>query len=122
MFKNSPAFGGFSVNDLDEAKIFYSQTLGLDVIETDNGLRLHLATGGTVFIYPKPDHVPATFTVLNFPTENLDQAVEALKQLGIAFEHYSAATNDSGIARGPKIAWFKDPAGNFLSVLEQPAE
>jgi predicted enzyme related to lactoylglutathione lyase len=125
MFKDSKAFSGFSVNDIAAAKAFYGETLGLPVSEPMGRLRLALAGGGTVFVYAKPDHVPATFTVLNFPVKDIDQAVAELTRRGVAFEHYpQLGTDAQGILRdkrGPWIAWFKDPAGNILSVLqEQP--
>jgi predicted enzyme related to lactoylglutathione lyase len=123
MFKDTKAFSGFSVNDLQKAKEFYSQTLGLEVSELPEGLELQIAGGGTIFIYPKPNHSPATFTILNFPVDNIDQAVDKLSQLGMSFEHYNQGqlkTDEKGISHGPgpTIAWFKDPAGNILSVLE----
>jgi predicted enzyme related to lactoylglutathione lyase len=124
MFKVKEAFSSFSVNDLQKAKEFYTNTLGLKVSETPEGLELK--TGGTpVFIYPKPNHAPATFTVLNFPVDDIDQAVASLKKQGIRFEQYNMPdlkTDKDGVARGPQgpqIAWFKDPAGNILSVLEE---
>ena len=123
MFKDSKAFSGFSVNDLAAAKAFYGGTLGLPVSEPMGQLRLELAGGGTVFVYAKPDHVPATFTILNFPVKDIDQAVAELTRRGVAFEHYPELKTDAkGIARderGPAIAWFKDPAGNILSVLQE---
>jgi catechol 2,3-dioxygenase-like lactoylglutathione lyase family enzyme len=125
MFRHTKAFSGFSVDDLKKAKEFYGQTLGLEVSETKEGLALRLAGGNQVFIYPKPNHTPATFTVLNFQVENIEQAVDALAKLGVQFEQYDIPeikTNEKGIHRsdgaGPTIAWFKDPAGNILSVLE----
>lgn len=122
MFKEAEAFSSFSVNDLKKAKEFYGQTLGLDVAETAEGLELHLG-GNTVFIYPKPNHTPASFTVLNFAVNDIEEAVDELGALGLRLEHYDLPdlkTDDRGIMRGPgpKIAWFKDPAGNILSVLE----
>ncbi|SRR6266550_8566423 len=124
MFKNTKAFSSFSADDLQKARQFYGQTLGLEVSETDEGLGLQLAGGGLVFIYPKPNHTPATFTVLNFSVDDIDQAVDELTKLGISFEHYDQGeikTDAKGIHRnaGPKIAWFKDPAGNILSVLQE---
>lgn len=122
MFKDSKAFSGFSVNDIPRAKAFYSETLGLDVVEENGMLQLHLLNGGVVFIYPKDDHVPATFTVLNFPVDDIDAAVKELNEKGVSFERYEGADKD-GIMRGitknmgPDIAWFKDPAGNILSIL-----
>ena len=127
MFKDTHAFSGFSVDDIPRAKEFYGQTLGLEVSETEEGLGLRIAGGGQVFIYPKPNHTPASFTILNFPVDNIDQAVDALQKLGVRFESYDGEmkTDEKGIFRGaalgkgPDIAWFKDPAGNILSVLEE---
>lgn len=122
MFKNTKAFSSFSVNDLQKAKEFYNRKLGLEVSENPEGLELHIAGHNDIFIYPKPDHKPATFTILNFPVENIDDAVDQLTKAGIRFEQFEGElkTDSKGIFRGegPKIAWFKDPAGNFLSVLE----
>lgn len=123
--QESPAFSSFSVNDIAKAKAFYSEILGMDVADGDMGtLELRLARGSRVLIYPKPHHEPATFTVLNFPVEDIEVAVEQLRGRGIAFERYEGelATDEKGIFRGggPLIAWFKDPAGNILSVLEDP--
>jgi catechol 2,3-dioxygenase-like lactoylglutathione lyase family enzyme len=123
MFKDAKAFSSFSVNDLKKAREFYGGTLGLEVAETPEGLELHLAGGNTVFLYPKPNHTPASFTVLNFPVNNIEEAVDKLVDLGLRLERYDLPdlkTDKRGIARGPgpKIAWFKDPAGNILSVLE----
>jgi len=121
-FKNTKAFSSFSVNDLAEAKRFYGQTLGLEVSESDEGLILQTKGGINVFIYPKPDHTPATFTVLNFVVDDVDRAVDELNKMGIHFQIYDKGelkTDDRGVFQGkPKIAWFKDPAGNFLSILE----
>lgn len=125
MFKDSYAFSGFSVNDLDVARTFYAETLELDVTESDGMLTLHLVTGGSVLIYAKgPDQVPAEFTVLNFPVDDIDAAADALTSKGINLELYEYAhQDDKGIARGkaanmgPDIAWFKDPSGNILSIL-----
>lgn len=124
MLENSKAFGSFSVNNTQKAKEFYGRTLGLEVSETQELLKLHLAGGATVLIYPKPNHSPATFTILNFPVDNVDKAVEELTKRGVRFEVYNEPdlkTNEKGVFRGggPVIAWFKDPAGNILSVLEQ---
>lgn len=120
MLKN--AFSSFSANDLARAKQFYSQTLELDVTENKEGLGINLPGGGNVFIYPKPDHTPASFTVLNFKVANIDEAVAELKRRGLNFEHYEGAikTDENGIHRGPgpTIAWFKDPAGNTLSIIQ----
>ena len=121
-FKNTKAFSSFSVKDLNEAKRFYGQTLGLEVSESDEGLILQTKGGIDVFIYPKPDHTPATFTVLNFVVDDVDRAVDELTKMGIRFQIYEKGelkTDDRGVFQGkPKIAWFKDPAGNFLSILE----
>jgi catechol 2,3-dioxygenase-like lactoylglutathione lyase family enzyme len=124
MLKNSKAFSGFSANDIAKEKEFYAGTLGLDVSEAHGLLTLRLAGGHNVIIYPKPNHVPATFTVLNFPVDNVDLAVDELNKRGVRFEQYNLPdlkTDEKGIMRGngPTIAWFKDPAGNILSVLEQ---
>ncbi len=122
IFKNTKAFSSFSVDDLEKAKKFYGQTLGLGVSESEEGLNLQIKGGNDVFIYPKPDHVPATFTVLNFIVDEVDRTVDELTKLGIRFQIYDKGelkTDDKGIFQGkPKIAWFKDPAGNFLSILE----
>jgi extradiol dioxygenase family protein len=121
-FRNTKAFSSFSVKDLDEAKRFYGQTLGLEVSESDEGLILQTKGGIDVFIYPKPDHTPATFTILNFVVDDVDRAVDELTKRGIRFQIYDKRelkTDDRGVFQGkPKIAWFKDPAGNFLSILE----
>lgn len=121
-FKNTKAFSSFSVKDLDGAKKFYGQMLGLPVSESDEGLILQTKGGIDVFIYQKPDHTPATFTVLNFIVDDVDRAVDELTKLGIRFQIYDKGdlkTDDRGVFQGkPKIAWFKDPAGNFLSILE----
>ena len=125
MFRNVKAFSGFSVDDLAAAKEFYGQTLGLEISENPQGLQLTIAGGNAIFVYPKRDHVPATYTILNFPVTDIDRAVDELVEKGIKFEHYGDATDKRGIARGlsrnqgPDIAWFKDPAGNVLSVLQQ---
>ena len=127
MFKHTHAFSGFSVDNIQAAKEFYGQTLGLEVSETKEGLVLRIAGGGQVFIYLKPNHTPASFTILNFPVVDIDQAVDALLKLGVRFESYEGQmkTDEKGIFRGaaqgkgPNIAWFKDPAGNILSVLER---
>lgn len=124
MFKHTKAFSGFSVDDLPKAKRFYGETLGLEVTEDEMGiLELHIEGSRNIIIYPKRNHKPATFTVLNFPVQNIDEAVDALARLGVRFEQYAGElkTDEKGIFRGegPKIAWFKDPAGNILSVLEE---
>ena len=124
MLKESRAFSGFSVNDIQKAKKFYGQTLGLAVSESNGLLKLQLAGGNSVLIYPKPNHSPATFTILNFPVDNVEKAVDELTKRGVRFEIYdepNLKTDKKGISRngGPVIAWFKDPAGNVLSVLEE---
>lgn len=124
IFKEAESFSSFSVNDLNKAKDFYSQTLGLDVKETQEGLELHTGNN-TVFLYLKPNHTPASFTVLNFAVDDIEKAVDELNGMGINLEQYNLPdikTDKRGIARGdsgPTIAWFKDPAGNILSVLEE---
>jgi catechol 2,3-dioxygenase-like lactoylglutathione lyase family enzyme len=125
VFAPRTAFSGFSIDDLAKARTFYAETLGLQVEKDGVGLRLHLPGGGTVFIYPKEDHAPASFTILNFAVDDIDAAVDELTRRGVQFEHYDEVpkTDDKGVMRGrqhnmgPDIAWFKDPAGNFLSVL-----
>jgi len=123
MLGDSKAFSGFSANDTEKAKEFYGRTLGLKVSETNGLLTLHLAGGSNVLIYPKPNHTPATFPDLNFPVDDVDQAVDELAKRGVRFEIYDLPdlkTDKKGIMRGngPTIAWFKDPAGNILSVIE----
>ena len=124
MLKDSKAFSGFSVKDIQKAKDFYGRTLGLKVTDEPMGtLGLHLGSGATVLIYPKPNHAAASFTILNFPVDNVDNAVGELTKRGVRFEIYNEGdlkTDAKGIMRGngPTIAWFKDPAGNILSVLE----
>lgn len=127
MFKDIPTFSGFSVNDLAVAKSFYVDTLGLEVADETMGLTVKLGGGGTVFIYDKPDHVPATFTILNFVVTDIDKTINELDQKGITMERYDAMPapqDEKGVLRGlaasmgPDIAWFKDPAGNVLSVLQ----
>src|SRR5215204_955736 len=120
MLKHSQAFSGFAANDIEAERAFFADTLGLEVTEEHGILTLHLAGGGTVIVYPKPDHTPADFTVLNFPVDDVEAAVDALRERGVAFERYEGAPQDEkGIMRGhgPDIAWFRDPAGNILSVL-----
>lgn len=124
MLQAKGAFSSMSVDDLAKAKQFYSQTLGLKVDEQEGmGLQLHMPGGASVFVYPKDDHQPATFTVLNFQVDDIDQAVDELASQGIQFERYESIPSDAkGIARGenmPSIAWFKDPAGNILSVIQE---
>ena len=120
MFEHTRAFSGFSADDIAKAKQFYSETLGLNVSEENGMLTLHIAGDRDTLIYPKPDHTPATFTILNFPVEDIDKAVDELAARGVRFERYDGFEQDEkGIFRGggPHIAWFKDPAGNVLSVL-----
>jgi predicted enzyme related to lactoylglutathione lyase len=128
MLRDSKAFSSFSVDDLQKAKTFYGQTLGLevsDVPEMQGLLQLRLGGGNVVLIYPKANHAPATFTILNFPVSDVEQTVDKLTRLGVRFEKYNdkdIKTDSKGISRGqggPDIAWFKDPAGNVLSVLKQ---
>jgi catechol 2,3-dioxygenase-like lactoylglutathione lyase family enzyme len=124
MLTDSPAFSGFSVDDLDAARTFYSDTLGLGVADEGPGFVLQLAGDKTVLVYPTPTHDPASYTVLNFPVADIEAAVADLTGRGVRFERYEgtpAATDEKGIFRsgGPLIAWFKDPAGNTLSVIEQ---
>ena len=124
MFRDTRAFSGFAVPDTDAAKDFYGGTLGLEVTEEDDVLALHIAGGRPVLIYPKPDHEPATYTILNFPVEDIDRAVDDLAAAGVEFELYTGEleTDEKGVFRkaGPPIAWFRDPAGNILAVLEDP--
>ncbi len=126
MLKNTRAFSGFSVNDIEAAKKFYQDVLGLEVEQDTRGISLKLAGGNNIFLYPKPDHVPATYTTLNFMVDNVDQTVDDLTAQGVVFEKYEGTHQDEkSIARGvavkmgPDIAWFKDPAGNILSVLQE---
>ncbi len=119
MFKQTKAFSGFSVDDIAKAKEFYGQTLGLPVSEENGMLQLHLAGARDTLVYPKDDHTPAEFTILNFPVHDIESVVDGLTARGVEFEHYEWV-DAKGINRqgGPLIAWFKDPAGNVLSVLE----
>lgn len=125
MLKESKAFSGYSVDDIDAAKEFYSSTLGLEVTEDPAGLGLNFATGGNVFVYAKDDHEPASFTVLNFPVGDLDATIDSLKGKGVEFERYDGFEQDErGVVdpgeegMGPRIAWFKDPAGNVIALME----
>jgi catechol 2,3-dioxygenase-like lactoylglutathione lyase family enzyme len=120
VLEHSKAFSGFSVDDIAAAKRFYAETLGLRVSEANGRLRLHIDGNTDTVIYPKPDHLPATFTILNFPVDDIEAAVDALVARGVAFEHYDWV-DERGINRrgGPPIAWFKDSAGNILSVLQE---
>lgn len=133
MFANTKAYSGFSVNNLEKAKDFYCGTLGIECTTQGNmGLMLHLATGGRIFIYSKEDHLPAGYTVLNFPVDNIDEAVDRLSEKGVEFEFYNdedLPQDEKGICRaelseceGPDIAWFTDPAGNVLSVLQETSD
>ena len=123
MFRDAKAFSGFSVDDLGRAKAFYGDTLGLEVGEEHGLLFLKLGSGASVLVYPKENHEPATFTILNFPVPDIEAAVRELRAAGLELEHYEGElqTDEQGIFRGegPLIAWFRDPAGNVLSVLEQ---
>lgn len=125
MLRDSHAFSGFSVNDIALAKDFYANTLGIVVTEEHGRLTLNLPGGNHVMIYAKPNHAPATFTILNFPVDSVEKTVDALSQHGVRFEMYDdpeLKTDARGISRRegcPTIAWFKDPAGNILSVLEE---
>jgi catechol 2,3-dioxygenase-like lactoylglutathione lyase family enzyme len=121
MFWNAQPFGGFAVDDVPTARRFYEETLGMTVSEENGMLQLHVGEGTSILVYPKPDHTPASFTILNFPVEDINQAVDELGRRGVSFERYDGIAADAkGIARGegPPIAWFKDPAGNILSVLQ----
>ena len=122
MFANTTAFSGFAVDDLDAARSFYGETLGLKVTDEEMGvLTIHLAGDRPTLVYPKPDFTPATYTILNFQVDDVDAAVDELTARGVEFERYEGFDQDErGIARGngPDIAWFKDPAGNVLSVLK----
>lgn len=119
------AFQSFSVDDIAKARSFYHDTLGLDVADKPEGLEITVGDDNKVFVYPKPNHEPATFTILNFLVDNVDTAVDQLKSTGVRFEQYdlpNIKTDERGIARdtgGPAMAWFKDPAGNILSVLQR---
>lgn len=121
MLRDRPAFSGFSATDIDRERAFYGDTLGLAVTEENGILSLDLAGGQRVIIYQKEDHQPATFTVLNFEVPEIDAAVDELAGRGVTFERYEGFPQDErGIMRewGPPIAWFKDPAGNILSVIQ----
>jgi catechol 2,3-dioxygenase-like lactoylglutathione lyase family enzyme len=122
MFENTRAFSGFAVDDLEAAKKFYGETLGVKVSEHYGLLTLHLAGGRDTLVYPKPDHTPASYTILNFQVDDIDAAVDELVGRGVELEKYEGMGQDAkGINRagGPYIAWFKDPAGNILSVLQE---
>jgi catechol 2,3-dioxygenase-like lactoylglutathione lyase family enzyme len=122
MFTNTKAFSGFAVDDISSAREFYGETLGLNTSEAYGILTLHLAGGRDTIVYPKPSHTPADYTILNFPVDDIDQAVDELSARGVRFERYDGMEQDEkGVMRagGPYIAWFKDPAGNVLSVLQE---
>ncbi len=122
MFENTKAFSGFSVDDIPRAKQFYGETLGVRVSEDHGMLTLHIAGERETLVYPKDDHTPASFTILNFPVDDIEKAVDELTSRGVVFERYPRTdTDEKGIFRGggPLIAWFKDPAGNVLSVIQQ---
>jgi catechol 2,3-dioxygenase-like lactoylglutathione lyase family enzyme len=128
MLRGSSAFSSFSVDDVPKAKEFYGQTLGVEVSEENDNLWLHLATGARVLAYPKDNHTPATFTVLNFPVDDIEGAVDELTGRGVRFEYVNdrqLGTDGKGIfwgldkGQGPNIAWFKDPAGNIVSVIKE---
>jgi predicted enzyme related to lactoylglutathione lyase len=122
MFENTKAFSGFSADDIPAAKKFYSETLGLKVSEENGILTLHIAGDRATLIYPKEDHTPASFTILNFPVDDIEKAVDELAERGVEFERYEGFDQDErGVFRGggPYIAWFKDPSGNILSVLQE---
>ncbi len=123
MFGDTRAFSGFAVDDLDQARGFYAETLGLRTSEQHGLLTLHLAGERDTLVYPKPDHTPASYTILNFEVDDIDSAVDQLASRGVQLERYDdIEQDDRGIVRGggPYIAWFRDPAGNILSVLQQP--
>ncbi|MET0835673.1 MAG: VOC family protein [Thermoleophilaceae bacterium] len=124
MFRDTKAYSGFSVDDIPRAKEFYGDTLGLEVSEENGLLTLHIAGDRGTLVYPKPDHTPAEFTILNFPVDDVEQAVDELTERGVEFERYEGTeveTDEKGIFRGggPLIAWFRDPAGNVLSVIQE---
>jgi catechol 2,3-dioxygenase-like lactoylglutathione lyase family enzyme len=121
MFKDTKAFSGFAVDDLQKARAFYAETLGIETSEEDGLLTLNLAGDRPTLVYEKPDFTPATYTILNFPVDDIDAAVDELSARGVRFERYEGFEQDErGVFRGggPLIAWFTDPAGNVLSVLE----
>ena len=125
MFKHIKAFSSFSVDDISKAKAFYENVLGVETKDNPMGvLELVISGSNNIMLYPKPNHEPATFTVLNFPVEDIEKTVDELTAKGVVFEQYTGqiATDKKGISRnpdGPQIAWFKDPAGNILSVLQE---
>ncbi|MFF5246693.1 VOC family protein [Streptosporangium sp. NPDC000095] len=122
MFRQTKAFSGFAMDDIEVARKFYAESLGLEVSEQHGMLTLHLAGGGNVLVYPKENHIPASYTILNFPVDDIDATVDKLVERGVIFERYAGLPQDDrGVMRkeGPFIAWFKDPAGNVLSVLQE---
>ncbi len=126
MFKNTKAFSSFSVHDLEKTKQFYHEILGLEVQKKPEGLELHIGDKTMIFIYPSPNNAPADFTILNFVVDDIEKAVSELTHKGVRMEHYDIPelkTDEKGIARGESgpraMAWFKDPAGNILSVLQE---
>ena len=122
MFANTKAFSGFAVDDVEKAREFYRGTLGIETSEQHGIMTLHLAGGRDTIVYPKPGHTPAEYTILNFQVDDIDKAVDELTARGVRFEHYDGLGQDEkGINRagGPYIAWFRDPAGNILSVLQE---
>jgi len=122
MFENTKAFSGFAVDDMERARQFYGDTLGIRTSQEHGLMTLHLSGGRDTLVYPKPDHTPATYTILNFPVDDIDKAVDELTARGVRFERYpGSAQDEKGISRGggPYIAWFTDPAGNILSVLQE---
>jgi catechol 2,3-dioxygenase-like lactoylglutathione lyase family enzyme len=126
MFGNTKAFSGFAVDDIGKAKQFYAETLGLEVTAENDLLTLHIAGDRPILVYPKPNHTPASFTILNFPVDDIEPVVDQLAARGVVFERYEGtpiATDEKGIFHGggPLIAWFTDPAGNVLSVVETEA-
>ncbi len=123
MFADTKAFSGFAVDDLQKAREFYGETLGIKTSEEHGLLTLHIAGDRATLIYPREDHTPADYTILNFPVDDIDEAVDGLAARGVSFERYDGFGQDEkGVSRdaGPQIAWFKDPAGNVLSVLQLP--
>jgi catechol 2,3-dioxygenase-like lactoylglutathione lyase family enzyme len=123
MFATTKAYSGFAVDDVEKAREFYEGTLGLKVSEENGLLTLHLAGDRGTLVYPKPDFTPATYTILNFPVPDIDNAVDELTSRGVRFERYDGFEQDEkGIGRftgGPPIAWFRDPAGNIMAVIEE---
>jgi catechol 2,3-dioxygenase-like lactoylglutathione lyase family enzyme len=123
MLRNSPFYAGFAVDDLSKAKEFYGRTLGVEVVDVDGLLALRATNGYAVLIYPKEEHEPAGHTILNFPVDDIEATVDAMRDAGVEFEQYDEGpikTDEKGIATpGPKQAWFRDPAGNILSLIEE---